>query len=168
MWSIGEQKKLKQYPRTYRVNARSRRDLDAIAVSLPVLFICITVLYLVGIVPQNNNVRLPGLLTICFVVGLLAVFFIGRTHRRVVLYEDGIEILGWKSARKLTRSEILGRRMGRLAWQAGGGSFYIIIPRDRTLRELRLPPFLHVDEEFVSWMKEISIIKNDNGSLKSS
>jgi len=131
MRSAEEQRDFKQYPRMYGVKARTRRDLDAIAISLPAVVICITVLQVVGLTALNDQASLPYLLPMCFVFGLLAVLGISRTHRRVVLYQDGIEVLSWFSARKLTRSEILGRRMGKLAWQAGGGSFYIIIPKDR-------------------------------------
>jgi hypothetical protein len=159
MGSPEEQRDLKQYPRTYTVDARTRRDLDAIAVALPALFICVIGLSLVGIVPKNNNDTLPDLLAIGFVVGLLAFLGIRSTHRRVVLYQDGIEILGWFSARRLKRSDILGRRMG----DAGrfGPAFYIIVPVDRNARALNLPSALHVDKDFHSWMDGIPKLTKD-------
>jgi hypothetical protein len=166
MGSPEEQRDLKQYPRTYTVDARTRRDLDAIAIALPALFICIIGLHLVGIVPKNNNVTLPDLLAIGLVLGLLAFLGISRTHRRVVLYQDRIEILGWFSARRLKRSEILGRRMG-YAGPRFGPAFYIIVPVDRSARVLTLPSALHVDKDFHSWMSEIPSIKKERRSAKS-
>ena len=159
MGSPEEQRDRKQYPRTYTVDARTRRDLDAIAVALPALFICIIGLYFVGIVPKNNNISLPDLLAIGLVLGLFAFLGISRTHRRVVvLYEDGIEVLGWFSARRLKRSEILGRRMG-YAGPRFGPAFYIIVPVDRSARVMALPSALHVDKDFHSWMSEIPRIE---------
>jgi hypothetical protein len=145
-----------QYPCTYTVEARVRRDLDAIAISWPTVFVCMAALHLVGITPKNNNVTLFDLLTIVFATGLVAVFGIGHTHSRVVLYQDAIEVLGWFSSRRLQRSEILGYRLvGLSARQAMGAPYYIIIPVDRTARNLILPSCLHVDKDFHSWMSEI-------------
>jgi hypothetical protein len=98
-----------------------------------------------------------------FAMGILAtlyaLLFSRSAHRRVILYEDGIDVSAWFSVRELKRSEILGRRMGKLAWQAGGSSFYIMVPTDKAARELRLPSFLHMDKDFFSWMEGISSIR---------
>ena len=158
MGSPRGQTKPTQYPRTYTVDARTRRDLDAIALALPALFISVIGLYLVGIVPKNNSVTLPDLLGGGLLVGLLAFLGISRTHRRVVLYQDGIEVLGWFSARTLKRNEILGRRMG-YPGPRFGPAFYIIVPVDRGARVLALPSALRVDKDFRRWMSEIPRIE---------
>jgi hypothetical protein len=87
--------------------------------------------------------------------GVYALWCWTWSNRRVVLYEDAIAVFGWASMRKLALPEIRGRRMGKLPGQAGGGSYYIIVPLDQNARDLGLPPFLHVDEFFFSWMKTI-------------
>jgi hypothetical protein len=148
---------LKQYPRAYSVDARTRRALDAVAIAPLALVIAVSLLDLAGLV--NKAVTPLALFAMGFFALLYALFFFRRTHRRVVLYEDSIEVSAWFSSRKLRRNEILGRRMGGLDPQNAYGSFYIIVPMDKAARELRLPCFLHVDKDFFSWMKEIPNIK---------
>jgi hypothetical protein len=148
---------LKQYPRAYSVDARTRHAIDAVAVAPLSLVIAVSLLQLAGL---TNKVRTPFAL---FAMGILAVLYalvLSRSaHQRVILYEDGIEVLGWFSARKLKRSEILGRQMGGTGPRNVHGAFYIIVPTDKAARELRLPRFLHMDKEFFSWMKEIPRMK---------
>jgi hypothetical protein len=101
---------------------------------------------------------------VLFAMGFLALLYglllSGSAHWRVILYEDGIEVLGWFSARQLKLSEILGRRMGGTDPRNVHGSFFIIVPTDKAARELTLPPFLHVDKDFFSWMDRIPRVKN--------
>lgn len=138
--------------------------MDATVTAPLGIVVGVSMLYMFGF---TQNVTPFGL----FVAGVLAVLvaFLGRrvNRRRVVLYEDGIVVLGAFSTRTLKRNEILGRRMGKLAWQAGGGSFYIIVPADRDAKELRLPPFLALDKYFFSWMKGMPMIesKRRNGLI---
>jgi hypothetical protein len=160
---LEERHGLKQYPRTYSVDARTRRALDAVAIAPLGLIIGVGLLDLVGLV--NKRLTPSTLLAIGFLAGLYALLISRSTHRRVILYEDGIEVLTWFSVRKLKCSEMLGRRMGKLAWQAG--SFYIIVPSDRAARELKLPPFLHVDKDFFAWMEGIPRLKNEGRSANS-
>jgi hypothetical protein len=87
--------------------------------------------------------------------GLYALLLSSVAHRRVILHEDGIELSGWFSGRKLKRSEILGRRKGGMDSRNVHGSFYVIVPADKAARELRLPRFLHVDKDFFSWLAGI-------------
>jgi hypothetical protein len=121
------------------------------------LVIAVSLLDLAGLV--NKAVTPLPLFAMGFFALLYALLFFRRTHRRVILYEDGIEVSAWFSARRLRRSEILGCRMGGLDPRNAYGSFYIIVPMDKAARELRLPLYLHVDEDFFSWMKEIPSIK---------
>lgn len=144
------------YPRTYTVRADTLRALDAVA-GIPVaLVIAITLLQLAGLVAKP--MRPDALLAAGFVAGVLTVAMWNLNHRRVLLYEDSIAVRSWLSCRRLNQTEILGRRMGKLPWQAGGGSFYIIVPLDSSRRELRLPPFLHLDQDFLGWIRKIPVL----------
>ena len=164
-----EQQGLKGYPRTYSVNARTLRALDAISIIPVAVLIAVGCLFLIKRVlhlPVIVGTMSPFVALVMFsLAGLYALFFCNVNHRRVILYENGIAVRSWFSTRKLNRSEILGRRMKKLPWQAGGGSYYVVVPADRTSRELRLPAFLHVDEDFYSWMKAIPVIRNKDSGV---
>lgn len=106
----GEQADPKQYPRTYSMDARTRRANEAIGLAPLALIIAVTLLDAAGLV--DKAVTPLALLTMLFLAGLCALIVSRWTRRRVILYEDGIELLGVFANRKLKRSEILGRRMG--------------------------------------------------------
>jgi hypothetical protein len=110
---------------------------------------------LLGLAGLLNKPLTPlALLVACLVAILYGLLLSSPPHRRVVLYEDGIEVLGWFSARKLKHNEILGRRMGGMNPRNVYGSFYIIVPKDKTARELRLPRSLDVDKDFFHGWRE--------------
>jgi len=146
----------KPYPRTYSVHASTLRGLDAAATIPLALVIAFSILQLA--VPMAEPVSGIDLFVAGFIAALYTVLLCNLNHRRVILYEDGIAVRSWVSSRRLNRTDILGRRMGRLAWQAGGGSSYIIVPVDKSAKELRLPPFLRLDTHFHSWMKGIPLL----------
>ena len=154
-----------QYPRTYTVNLRARRAIDAISVGLITVFAALTIFGSVR--PNARRVAAPSGLLAIGGIGVVALGASWRAHQRVTLYEDGIEVQSWFSVRQLKRSQILGSRMGKLAWQAGGSSYYIIVPSDTSTRELQLPAFLHVDNEFFSWMAAIPRLP-DHGRTRDS
>jgi hypothetical protein len=142
----------KQYPLAYSVDARTRSAVDAVAMAPFAVIISVGFLSLAGL--TYKPVTPPAVFVMCFLAGLWALLLASRAHRRVVLHEDAVEVLGWFSTRKLNRSEILGRR-----WMDSrspyGGSHYSIVPVDKAARVLRLPSHLHVDENFRSWMEGI-------------
>lgn len=107
----------------------------------------------------NRRIAAGDLLGFSLLAGfaLRSFFFVDR---RVILYEDAIEVETWFSKRKLNRTEISGYRMGRLAWQAGGGSYYIIVPLDSGKRELKLTPLFRSDKAFFAWMRTIQHLKS--------
>jgi hypothetical protein len=143
----------KDYPRTYQMDKSARRFVHWFGIFLVVFFLGMTPLHLFGVM---KNPMSPLTLTLTDALVIASVIWASlRANRRVILHEDAIEVAGRFVTRKLSRSEILGRRMGKLAWQAGGGSYYIIVPADGSKKELRLPPFLNVDESFFAWMKAI-------------
>jgi len=145
---------LKQYPRVYSIDARTQRALDAVATAPLGLVIGISILDVAGLV--YKALAPSALAAMGFFAGICALMGYQHTHRRVILYEDGIEVSGWFSSRKLKRSEILGyRHKGLSARQARGGNFYILVPADKSARVLRLPSFLHTDKDFLSWMEGI-------------
>jgi hypothetical protein len=92
----------------------------------------------------------------------LGIFLSSPTHRRVVLREDEIEVLGWFSARKLNRSEILGRRIEGTR-SVYGVAHHVIVPVDKAVRVLRLPFNLDVDKDFRAWMDGIPELTKGGG-----
>jgi len=141
------------YPCTYKVDRTTRRFVHGFGIFLVAFFLVMTPLHLLG--AMKHPLSLFQLALIDVSVAAFVVWASLRVERRVTLYEDGIEVAGWSYSRKLRRDQILGRRMGKLAWQAGGGLYYIIVPSDRQKRELKLPVFLYVDKHFRAWIKEI-------------
>jgi hypothetical protein len=71
-----EQERLNKYPRTYSVDSRTRRALDAVAIAPLALISAISLLDLVGLV--NNAVTPFDLLALGFFAGIYA-FLISRT-----------------------------------------------------------------------------------------
>ena len=143
----------KLYPRTYQMDVTTRRFSWGMAIFLFALAVA-PLVHLTGI---TNLPRSPLALAVVDVAFLaIPVWMCFVAARRVILYEDAIEVAGWLSTRKLTRGEILGRRMSR---NYGGGSYYIVVPLDRSTSEMKLPPFLHTDELFRAWMKTIPQLK---------
>jgi hypothetical protein len=151
----------KQYPRVYFVEARMRRAGNAIALSPLAIMISVGFLSLAGLTYKPDTPY--TFLVTCFLTGLWALLLASPAHRRVVLHEDAIEVLGWFSTRKLNRSEILGRRMeGTRSVQ--GVAHYEIVPVDRAVKVLRLPSSLNVDKDFQSWMDGIPKVTKDESS----
>jgi hypothetical protein len=152
-----------QYPRVYIVDARVRRAGNAIALSPLALTISVGFLSLAGL--TYKPVTPSALLVMGLVAGLWALLLASPAHRRVVLHEDGIEVLGWFSVRKLNRSEILGRRMEGTR-SVYGGAHCVIVPVDKAVKVLRLPTHLNEDKDFRAWMDGIANLTK-GGSAKS-
>jgi hypothetical protein len=144
------------YPRQYRVDASARRGLIGIGIVVASFFVMMSALHIAGVMKKP----LAAGDVVADVVSAVWAFWISAAaSRRVILNENSIEVIGWFTRRKLMREQIRGYRMGRLAWQAGGGSYYIVVPIDEHTRELKLPPFLHCDKPFYAWMRTIPHIK---------
>jgi hypothetical protein len=142
-----------EFPLTYQMDASTRRVLNGLAISIPVLLLIISGFNLAGVFQRRTA---PIDLACMNGLSLVLWIWVGAfTNRRVTLYDDAIEMTGWFSRRRLERKDILGYRMGRLAWQAGGSSYYVIVPSTKNLRELALPPFLHADKAFLAWIKDL-------------
>jgi hypothetical protein len=152
---------LQQYPRNYSVNARTRRDAHAIALSPLALVVAVSLLRLTGL--ASKAVTPAALLVMGSVAGLWGLLLSSPAHRRVVLHEDGIEVLGWFSGRKLNRSEILGRRMEGTR-SVYGIAHYVIVPVDKTIKVLRLPTHLNEDKDFRAWMDGIPKLIKGGGA----
>jgi hypothetical protein len=140
-------------PHTYQIDLRTQRFFRGHGLAIFVLFLLGTPLHLFGYFHHSMSVL--SIVAIDTLAGVYALWMWAWSSRRVILYEDAIAVVGWRSMRKFALPEIRGRRMGKLPAQAGGGSYYIIVPLDQNARDLGLPPFLHVDEFFYSWMKAI-------------
>ena len=145
------------FPRTYKMEKANRRFVQGLGISLVMFFLAVTPLHLLGF--MKHPLRPLDLALMDILVLIFAIWGSLRVERRVILHENYIEVAGWISSSKLGREEIRSRRMGRLAWQAGGGSYYIIVPSDKQKRELKLPFFLHVDKHFRDWMKAIPTVE---------
>lgn len=145
---------LKQFPRVYSTDARTRRANEAIGLAPLAIIIAVGLLDAAGLV--NKAITPLALLAMAVLAALCALLVSRWTRRRVILYEDGIELSGVFSTRKLNRSEILGRLMGGTdPRNAHGGAHYVIVPMDKAERVLRLPPSLKMDEDFQAWMESI-------------
>jgi hypothetical protein len=155
---------MKPYPLVYSVDARFRRASNAIALSPLALVISLGCLSLAGL--TYKPVASSTLVVMFFFTGLWAVGLASPAHRRVVLYEDSIEVIGWFSSRKLRRSEILGRRMGGTQ-SVYGPPHYVVVPADKTVRVLSLPPSLEMDKDFRSWMDRIPEVPKGGGDNNS-
>jgi hypothetical protein len=151
------------FPRIYRVEKYTRRIHYGFSLFLVAFFFIMTVLHVEGF--MRRPVSLTQLIAMNSFFVLFALLVCINVSRRVILYEDSIEVAGWLSTRKLARQEILGLRMGRLPLRAGGTSYYIIVPLYER-KELKLPPYLKVDKEFLSWMKAIPKIESEAGSAR--
>ncbi len=143
----------KQYPRTYQMDASTRRFYRGMAIVLFALAVA-PLFHLTGIIDGPRSHLALAVVEVAFLAIPVWISFL--TARRVILYEDAIEVAGWLSTAKLRRDEILGRRMSR---GYRGGSYHVVVPLDRGARELKLPPFLHTDELFRAWMKTVPQLK---------
>lgn len=138
------------FPRTYRVDARTRHAVNFLLFALTGLFLSIPVLQLARpLKPFPWRSIIP--LYICW--GLLLVWLGSGYNKRVILYSDAIEVVGWSYSRKLNFAEIRGRR-GAGGWPRGG-YVYVFVPLDKSKRQLALIPFLHTDQFFRDWIKTI-------------
>jgi hypothetical protein len=155
---------LNQYPRLYLTDARTRRDKEAIGLAPLGVIIAVSLLQAAGLVYKPFPPL--ALFAAAVLAGLYALLSSRWTRRRVILHEDGIELLGVFSNRKLNRSEILGRRMEGTDPRNAHGTHYVIVPIDKAVRVLRLPP-LKMDEDFRAWMKSIPKI-TEGGRSKGS
>jgi hypothetical protein len=139
---------LEVWPRTCALDHVVRRGFDAIALAPLGLVAGLILLHLLG---MTQDTTLPGL----FVAAILAAlggFFLSRLNRRqVILNEDSIAVVGWRSTRVLKRNEILGRRGVSTRY----GYSRVIVPVDPAERELHLPVNLKLDKWFFAWMKDI-------------
>ena len=139
-------------PRTYRVEVHARRGLTFIGIAPALMCFPVQALRMIGVL--NGSVGIGDLIAALAMVAFACVVA-ASAHRRVILHSNAIEVIGWFSRRKLMREDIRGYRMGQVAWQEGGASYYIIVPLDEHSSELKLPPWLAYDKPFFSWMKTL-------------
>jgi hypothetical protein len=143
----------KKFPGTYRIVKSARHFFNGFAILLLVLFGVSAVLHLTGLMAHPLGHRDLALMDA--IVALFAIWTGERVNRRVILHDDAIEVSGWWSKRRLGRGEIRAFRMGKLPVLAGGGSYYVVVPRDAAKDELKLPPLLHTDSVFLAGISAI-------------
>ena len=98
-------------PHIYRVKQTTRRFLYGLSLLLVAFFFVMTVVHLEGF--MRRPLSLSQLIAIDSFFTLFALLVCANASRRVLVYENAIEVAGWLSTRKLLRQDILGRRMGR-------------------------------------------------------
>lgn len=143
---------LSGHPRTYGMDRATRRFARSIA-------LCLVLIAMIGIIGQSagmihRSLSPTGLVFLGVTLGGIAVVIWVGTGRRVIIHADTIQVTGWAGARALTRDQILGWRMGH-GGRFGDTPFYIVVPRNRTERELKLPLYLKTDRLFQDWMNSI-------------
>jgi hypothetical protein len=153
MMKVEESKSEWGYPRTYRIDQSTCRFFEGLAFFLVVLFSIATCLQLMRVFARPLSHR--DLAWIDLSVALFALWCVWWAKRLVVLDEQSIEMTGWFWKRKLRRDEISGIRMGHLPYTYGGSSYYIVVAADRSKKNLNLPPFLHTDQQFQSWIQTL-------------
>jgi len=146
------------FPRMYRVDARTRRIVNCFLLFFVGLFVLLTALQLAR--TNSRQVPLQNLILTDLGVALLAVWLGSSYNKRVILYRDGIKVVGWFSSRKLNRDEIRGWRTSASARYGGFG--YILDAVNRK-RSLALPPCLHTDAVFRNWIKTVPGSKTSLG-----
>jgi hypothetical protein len=139
-----------KYPRIYQTDRKTCLIVIRIFAFVFGFFLLVTIADVTGMVKDPPPLSLSLLANGFFLLLLAAAFY--QRDRKVILYEDAIEVKGWFSTRKLRRGEILGLRMVTRGYPARV-SRYVITPTDGNAKQLVLPPFLDVDELFRSWMK---------------
>jgi hypothetical protein len=131
----------------YRVDYRTRGVLRVLIIFMAGL------IFMPTLRPTST---LYGLLMPRIVMALLAIWLWERAGRRVTLSETGIELAGWFSKRALRQDAIRGYQIETLG-RAGGGSYYVIIPKKG--RRMTLPLHLEMDEYWHSWMHQFPKLK---------
>lgn len=108
-------------PRTYQIDLRTRRFIFSQGLAIFLLFLRVTPLQVFGYF--RHSMSPLNIVAMDALAGVYALWCWAWSSRRVILYEDAIEVVGWPSMRKLVRQEIRGRRVGSLPVQAAGGSY---------------------------------------------
>lgn len=127
-----------EFPLTYQMDASTRRVLNRLAISIPVLLLIISGFNLAGVF--HHRAAPINLAWMNSLIVLLWIWVGSFTNRCVTLYDDAIEMTGWFSRRRLERKDILGYRVGRLAWQAGVHLFMSSCRQAKTLENWHYLP----------------------------
>jgi hypothetical protein len=134
------------FPRVYRVDARSRRMVNMLLFVFAGFFLFLLVLLVRGRGP------LCDLIVVDLAVAALGAWLGSSYNKRVILCRDAIEVAGWFYSRKLHFVEIRGRQS---ISSSRFGYAYIFVPSDSRKRILVLPPSLQTDQFFRDWIKNI-------------
>jgi hypothetical protein len=149
------------YPRTYRAVVQYRRFCRGFGIFLLGLAIVVTPLHVAHVI--KPSLRPLDLTFFDMFFAVIAATCFLSANRYVTLYEDAIEVKGLFSTRMLRRAAIAGHRMGRLPIMSGGSSYYIMVPSGGE-KELKLPPYLHVDKTFFAWMRKSPLISENSAN----
>jgi hypothetical protein len=142
-------------PHIYRTDERTRHTVNFFLFALSGLFFSLTVLYATGVLHFRGSIS--GMLWVDLMMGMIVLFLGSGYNKRAILYEDSIEVAGWFYSRKLNFAEIRGRQTIANRGIYSGYAF-MLVPSDNGIRKLVLPPYLHTDQFFRDWIKEIPIV----------
>ena len=140
-----------QYPRTYRVSLKYRILMVFVGVvNMALGPICI-VYFGNGQDASGLGERIgfTFLGVLFFALGLYVVTLVLKMN--VILYADRIEWQGVRSTRSLTRDEIAGWRVERMAYYWT----LVLLPRKPGMKNLRIMLMLKTDGAFDAWMASL-------------
>jgi len=141
------------FPRTYRVDERTRQAVNFLIVAVASLFLSLTILYVARVLPYRGS--LSGLLGADLMWAGIGLFLGSGYNKRVILHADAVEVRGWFRSRKLYFVDIRGRQTTASSRSAYGFA-YIFVPKDDKQRKLAIPGSrLHKDQFFRDWIKTI-------------
>jgi hypothetical protein len=142
-----------EYPQTYRRGDALRYGMIGLLVVFAAYSGAITAaVHGFGILQGRFDVRHAVICVVILAFGFCAV---AVTSERVILYSNGIEVVGWFSRQKLMREEIRGYRIGRIRGRAGTVPYFILVPLDQNGEELALPEWLHFQRLFMKFISDI-------------
>ena len=145
------------FPRTYRVDVRTRHMVNGFLLLFVGFFVLLTAWQLMRTGSRPGSPR--NLILGDVGVAILSAWLASSYNKRVILHQEAIEVAGWFCSRRLKFSEIRGwQTTGSSAWPSGYA--YIFVPVDRGKRQLALPTFLHTDRSFREWLETIPKIRH--------
>jgi hypothetical protein len=135
-----------------RVDRKTRTVVTTYLSIVVGVIVFLVALSLAGVVHNPSPPRtLAGIAIVAIAGGAALILRVVRS--RVVLYSDGIEVRRLLWSRRVTRLDIVARRMHPSAWR--NPPYHILIMRDG--REVNLPPYLEHNTTFKAWLASIPL-----------
>jgi hypothetical protein len=97
----------------------------------------------------GERVVLAGEFFVFAGVGVAAV--VQTRLYRVTIDDDGIEFVRWRRLRRMRIEQILGFRRAAMK----GGTMLVFVPRDRSVKPLKVRAWFSLDAPFEAWLKRL-------------